>query len=133
MPIYIFENQRTKERVEVFQRMSEDHSYSDETGDEWKRVWVTSQLAISSLSNIDPYDSKAFAKATESKKGTYGDLFKSSRELSDLRKAKNGGVDPIEQKYFKNYSKVRRGKKHKDEQIAELKASLDKKGVELET
>lgn len=132
MPIYIFENVRTNERKEIFQKMSERHVYSDESEDEWKRVWQSPQMSVSSLSLIDPYDSKAFAKATADKKGTYGDLFNSSRELSELRKSNNGGHDPIEQKYYQDYSKARRGKVHKNQRMAELKTSLDKKGIEVE-
>lgn len=131
MPLYIFENKRTGERKEVFQRMNDKHVYSEDSKDEWRRVFTTSQLSVSSLSDIDPYDSKAFVRATANKKGTYGDLFDASKELSEKRKDLNG-YDPIENKYYENYSAARKGKKHKNVVLKELKESLDKKGVELE-
>ena len=48
-------------------------------------------------------------------KGTYGDLQDYSKELSEKRKTMNNGVDPVQQKFFKDYSKQRKGAKHVNE------------------
>jgi hypothetical protein len=57
-------------------------------------------------------DSRKFAEMTGSKKGTMGDLFDQSKELSEARKKVHGGKDPVKQKYWENWSKKRKGKKH---------------------
>jgi hypothetical protein len=49
---------------------------------------------------------------TGNKKGTMGDLFDQSKELSEARKKIHGGKDPVKQKYWKEWSKKRKGKKH---------------------
>ena len=38
-------------------------------------------------------------------KGNFGDMFDYSKELSDRRAKDHGGVDPVKEKYFKNYEK----------------------------
>jgi hypothetical protein len=43
---------------------------------------------------------------------TIGDTMERSRELSHKRAEENGGIDPIKRKFFDNYSKERKGKKH---------------------
>ena len=35
-----------------------------------------------------------------------------SAELSSKRAEQNGGIDPVKQKYFKDYAKKRNGTKH---------------------
>ena len=51
---------------------------------------------------------------TSSKKGTVGDMMAHSEELSQIRKDQRG-IDPLKQKYYKNYSKQRGGAKHPKE------------------
>jgi hypothetical protein len=41
-----------------------------------------------------------------------GDMFDYSAEMSQRRAEKAGGVDPVKQKYFDDYSKRTNGKKH---------------------
>jgi hypothetical protein len=65
--------------------------------------------------SVDPYSSKEFIQKTENKKGTYGDMMDYSKELSYERGEKNGGVDPVKEKYFKDYANKRNGAKHFDE------------------
>ena len=38
-----------------------------------------------------------------------------SAELSEKRKELNGGTDPVQTKYFENYSKKRKGLKHQND------------------
>ena len=47
--------------------------------------------------------------------GTMGDVQDFSREMSEKRASMNGGVDPVKQQYYKNYSKERKGAKHPQE------------------
>ena len=115
MPIYIYHNLETDEYREIVQSMKEKHEYFGENGDEksWKRVFTVPQASIDSV--IDPFNTQQFVDKTYSKKGTYGDLIDRSAELSDKRAQAAGGLDPVKEKYFENYSKARKGAKHPDQ------------------
>ena len=110
MPIYIYQNPITEEVIEVVQSMSEDHIYFDESGLKWKRVFVGSQLNTNAT--IDHWSSNDFVNKTANTKGSYGDLMDRSAELSEKRAKENGGVDPVKQNYFNNYSNSRKGTLH---------------------
>lgn len=109
MPLYTYEHPETGDQIDIIQSMSEDHVYIDKEKIKWKRVFYSPQASIDA--SIDPFDSKSFTDKTKNKKGSYGDLLDRSKELSQARKDK-AGVDPIQQKYFKEYKDKRRGVKH---------------------
>ena len=109
MPLYTYEHPETKEVVDIIQGMNDEHIYVDKQGIKWKRVWSIPQASIDSSS--DPFDSQAFKNKTANQKGSYGDLIDQSKELSQKRKDKLG-YDPVQKKYFKEYSEKRRGIKH---------------------
>ena len=109
MPLYIFQHPKTKETKEVLQSMKHDHTYVDEKGVEWNRVWVNPHASIDT--QIDPWSSKDFVAKTENKGGTVGDLWDKSKELTRKRAQENGGVDPVKVKSDKDYSKERNGMK----------------------
>lgn len=113
MPTYIYKHPEKEEYIEVIQSMNEDHVYFDENGVEWKREWTNPQLNCES--NIDPFSNTDFIEKTGKMKGTVGDVQNYSKELSEKRAAMNGGVDPVKQQYYKNYSKQRKGAKHPNE------------------
>ena len=48
-------------------------------------------------------------------KRTYGDMLDYSKEMSEKRKSLNGGIDPVKDSYYKNYSAQRKGSKHPNE------------------
>jgi len=108
MPVYAFIHPETEEEIELVQKMDEPHVYVDETGVEWKRKWESPNAQIDS--DIDPFDAKAFSRKTHDKKGTMGELFDQSKELSEKRKQKLG-YDPVKEKHLKKYSEERRGRK----------------------
>ena len=109
MPLYTYEHPETEEQLDIMQGMNDDHTYIDKKGVAWKRVFHSPQASIDS--EIDPFSQKSFRDKTENKKGTYGDMIDRSKELSQARKDK-AGYDPVEKKYFKEYSQKRRGVKH---------------------
>lgn len=119
MPIYIYQNPNTKEYTEVFQTMMEDHVYFDSEGLEWKRVFTTPNMSIDS--QIDPHSSKEFIEKTAGKKGTMGDMMDYSKELSHARAESNGGIDPVKEKYYKDYATKRNGAKHVDQIKSDMK------------
>lgn len=109
MPIYVYQNPNTEEYIEVFQGMNDEHKYVDESGLEWKRVFIAPNAAIDLDAN--PFDKQSFVDKT-SNAGTMGDLWDRSKEMSDKRAAQCGGVDPYKKQYFKDYSSKRKGAKH---------------------
>ena len=120
MPNYIYQHPETKEYIEVFQSMKEDHVYFDEDGIEWSRVLMAPQL--NTEAPIDAWNKGDFMNKTANSKGSYGDLLDRSKELSDKRASEHGGVDPVKQKYFDNYAKKRGGQRHFNEKrIVETK------------
>lgn len=112
--------------------MTETKDYRGPNGtdkrDTWKRVWTKPQMGVDTV-RIDPYSTSDFVKATN-KKGTMGDLWDRSAELSKKREEKEG-LDPIKEKFFEDYAKKRKGKKHPDQQRRESEATLKKKGIKI--
>jgi hypothetical protein len=112
MPLYRFEHPKsdgTGPFIDVFQKMEGSHEYVDEEGVEWKRVFTVPNAAVDT--NTDPFDGKAFVNKTKNQKANFGDFFDQSKEASEKRKSKLG-YDPVQRKYFKDWSKERQGKKH---------------------
>jgi len=110
MPLYAYRHPDTGEEKDVLQGMNDEHIYIDEFGTQWKRVFNVPHASINS--KIDPFNQSQFAESTGSKKGTMGDMFDYSAEMSQRRAEKAGGVDPVKQKYLDDYSKRTNGKKH---------------------
>lgn len=110
MPLYAYRHPDTGEEKEILQSMNDEHVHIDEFGVEWKRVFSVPHASIDS--NIDPFSQRQFADSTGGKKGTFGDMFDYSKEMSERRAEKAGGVDPVKKKYFEDYSKKTGGKKH---------------------
>jgi hypothetical protein len=109
MPLYTYEHPESGETIDIVQSMNDDHIYIDKNKTKWNRVFHAPQASIDA--DIDPFDKKAFKDKTNNKKGTYGDFLDKSKELSQKRKDKCG-FDPVQKKYFKEYSSKRRGVKH---------------------
>ena len=103
---------KTKEIVEIVQKMSDPHEYTDEEGVKHKRVYTLPNASIDT--QIDPFSSREFVDKTKDKGITMGELWDASQDASEKRE-KVLGKDPVKEKYFKNYSKKRRGLKHKDD------------------
>ena len=110
MPIYQFINPSTLESVEVVQSMRDDHVYIDKDGLEWERVWEVPNAQIDS--QINPEDKNAYLRKTEYKHLTMGDMMDQGKEMSEIRAEIHGGEDPVQRKYFNDWSKERKGKKH---------------------
>lgn len=119
MPIYIYKHPAKEEYTEVLQTMVEDHTHFDSDGLEWKRVFTVPNASIDT--RIDPNNSTEFIRKTENKNGTIGDMMDYSKELSHVRAEKNGGIDPVKEKYYKEYSSKRKGAKHVDQMKSEAK------------
>jgi hypothetical protein len=127
MPVYVYEHPESGEFAEVVQGMNEDHVYTDKEGVEWNRVFFPSEL--NTTGRIDPWNQADFINKTGNDSGTLGDMMDRSKDLSESRASENGGVDPVKQKYFKDYSRRRNGTKHPEEN---KKKSAEGKGWKID-
>jgi predicted nucleic acid-binding Zn ribbon protein len=115
MPIYLYEHIESGEIVEVLQGMNDLHEYHGEDGSEkgaYRRVYTSPAMSMDT--SVDPFDKESFKKSTLNKNDTFGDLFARSKEASNRRAEKCGGVDPVKEKFYKDYAKKRNGKEHQD-------------------
>lgn len=127
MPIYIYQHPQTEETIEILQSMKEKHEYIDEEGTKWKRIFLSAQISSNKI--CDPWNSADFINQTKNMKGTMGDLMDKSKEMSEARASQNGGVDPILDKKFKDYSKKRGG--IKDPEDPSRKKVFENKHVKI--
>lgn len=126
--IYVFKHPKKEEYVEVYQDIHAKHEYSDKRGLKWERVFTAPNIGIDTKQ--DPFSQKQFLEKTRLSNGKVGDLLDRSLELSEKRASKNGGVDPVREKFFKDYAKNRRNKKHPSD--PKRYAKLKKMGVGVE-
>ena len=116
--------------------MNDAHEYHGEDGSEkglWRRVYVNPSLSFDT--NMDAFDSKSFVASTINKNDTYGDLQNRAAEASEIRAQKNGGVDPVKEKYYDNYKKKTNGKLHPNEQKEKFQKAIknaEKKGLKVD-
>jgi hypothetical protein len=111
MPIYQFAHPEHPIVIDVVQSMKEPHVYVDSKGVEWVRIWSVPQASFDT--KIDPYNKKSYMNKDHGKR-TLGELWDESNDFSRKRAEKNGGLDPVKEKYEQEYSKKRRGKRHKE-------------------
>ena len=126
MPVYLFKNPKTGKVKEVFQSMNSEHVYSED-GIKWERVFTIPQASIDT--EIDAFSEDSFKKKTSGKRETIGDLMDRSKELSEKRQA-IAGVDPVQNKFFEDYSKKRKGKKHPKDPSREIKYNKNMFSIE---
>ena len=105
MPLYTFQHPDSEEVTEIVQSMNDKHFYIDENGVEWKRVWEVPNTTADT--DIDPFSSKDFVKATAKEGMTYGEMQDLSQSLSKKRE-KARGVDPVKKKVVDAYEKKTR-------------------------
>ena len=110
MPFYTYINPDTEEVIDVPQSINENHVYIDKNGLEWRRVFTVPEVNTHGTLKADTTE-KQFSEYTRNQKGSMGDLYDRSAELSEKRK-KIYGKDPVKKKYFNDWSKKRKGKVH---------------------
>tara|TARA_E500000305_G_C3990337_1_gene221635 strand:+ start:847 stop:1260 length:414 start_codon:yes stop_codon:yes gene_type:complete len=136
MPLYLYENKKTGEVVEVLQGMKELHEYSGIDNREkglWRRVYVNPTLSVDT--QVDAFDSHNFANSVSKKNDSYGDLFERSAEASKKRAERYGGKDPVKEKYYSDYNKMTNGKLHPQQQKEKFNKAVekaDKAGIKIE-
>ena len=110
MPEYIYQHPDTEEIKSIIQSIHDKHEYIDSDGIKWNRVYTVPQMGIDTKMDANT-SSREFSDKTKNKRGSLGDLFDQSKELSEARK-KMYGKDPVKKKYWDDWSKKRKGKKH---------------------
>ena len=130
--VYRFRNTKTGEIKEVFMKMKDYELYKGEEGDEhfWERIYDLPQInmGLTSTKSVDPWDQNSFVNRTAAMKGSYGDLEKHAKELSDKRASQSdSGEDPIKRKHFDKYEK-KTGKKH----FADKPKSIENKNFKID-
>jgi hypothetical protein len=110
MPLYTYIHPETDETIDLVQSIHDEHVYIDKNDIEWKRVFSAPEINTKGTLKAES-TAKDFSEFTKNTKGNYGDLWDRSAELSEKRQ-KIYGQDPVKQKYFKDWSKKRKGKKH---------------------
>ena len=136
MPLYLYENKETGEVLEVLQGMNDTHEYNGKDESEkglWRRIYVNPNM--SSDTKIDPFSKSSFRASTVGKNDTYGQLFERSAEASEMRAQQAGGIDPVKQKSYDDYSKMTNGKAHPHQMKEKMNAAIEKaskKGINIE-
>lgn len=110
MPEYLYEHPKTKKVISIIQSVHDKHEFIDDDGIKWNRIFTAPQLNTEPKLKAES-TSKDFVEYTSKKKGTLGDLWDTSKELSEKRE-KVYGKDKVKEGYFKSWSKKRKGKKH---------------------
>lgn len=110
MPEYLFQNPFTYEIVSVVQNMNDVHEY-EQDGIKFVRIFTIPNS--SKDTRCDPFNSKDFVNKTRDKKGTLGELWDLSKELSEKREQVLG-KDPVREKYIAEWSKKRGGRQFID-------------------
>ena len=108
MPVYIFQNPKTKEYKEVFLALDAEKVYH-ESGVKWQRIFLAPNVSVDT--QIDANSEQDFVEKTKRKNYNLGEMWDASKDLSEKRE-KERGVDPVKEKSLKEYSKKRRGTKH---------------------
>jgi len=130
MPYYDFLNEKTGEIKSLFFHMTEEKEFIDTDGYKWVRQFSIPTASIDT--KWDANDPNDFIEKTAKKRGSIGDLWDKSAELSKERERKLG-KDPQKEKLYENYSKSRRGKLHPDLRKKKLKEKFaNNKFIELD-
>ena len=112
MPEYSFQSSDGQTK-DIFYFMKDVPSVGaeiiDEHGVKWKRVFTSPRASIDT--QIDPESSKDFRDKLANKNYNLGQLWDTSKELSEKREAKNG-KDSVRESYFNKYKKEHRGQEH---------------------
>jgi len=99
--------------------MNDEKIYLDEKGVQWNREFTVPHGVVST--KIDPFSSQQFIdKIGASSNQKMGDIWDRSAELSAKRADKAGGIDPVKEQSYKEYSKKRKGKISPHQQREEL-------------
>ena len=116
MPEYTYCNIENEEeqRDFVFKMNDVKPDVIEVDGKKWRRDWSALRIQGAVDGKLNCWSERSFVEKTAKMKGTVGDLWEKSQELSSQRAKEAGGQDPILQKNYKDYAKKTRGAAHPD-------------------
>lgn len=131
MPALPFQNPHTGEVKDIYVSIHETDKTKfqvqiDENGVAWKRIIENPNMAVDS--KWDAFSERDFINKSATKRGSVGDLWQKSQELSEQREAK-AGVDGVKEKFYADYQKKHRGIKHEQQRKEETKKALKDAGL----
>ena len=122
MPIYLFSNpENDNDIVEVVMSVHDEHVFCKD-GVKWNRVFTKPTASIDTKWNA--HSQKDFIEKTGKKRGTLGEMWEKSEELSKQRE-KDLGQDPLKTKFYENYKKTHGNTDHSDIRKQKLKKKLN--------
>lgn len=133
MPILEFQHVKTGKVESVYFKPDQPREYNGPNGKQkgkWKRVWSAPNAAVDT--RVDPHSQADFVRATAKGKGQMGDLWDRAAELSHERASRNGGVDPVKEKFYERYSKKHKGTRHPEQVREEATRRLKADGIEFD-
>lgn len=136
MPVFEFQEEATGEIISVLVR----HTEPDEArrvqiqdGKTYKRVYAAPMAAKNMIKK--DCSKEDFTRVTSDKNLKVGEMWKISEEMSQERASKNNGLDPVKEKFYKDYEK-KNNAKHQDvikrEKLADSLQKLKDFGVTVE-
>ena len=135
MPVHDYVHEATGETVSVYvpaNAPTEDHQRQERDGKLYKRVYTAPRAATNILPGTASRDD--FMRTTDSKNYKVGDLWQISQEMSQHRADKNGGHDPVREKFYKDYEREN-GEPHTDvarrEKLERANKTLSEWGFEV--
>lgn len=137
MPVYDFQHEESGQIIAVLVRLDEpDTARQEQTvdGKVYKRVYSASQ--ISKDTKVGDATLNDFTKITTDKNLSVGTMWDISKEMSAKRAEKNGGIDPVQQKFYDDYKKKMGGEHEnvKKARAAEKRKKLmEEMGVRIES
>ncbi len=134
MPIHDFLNKKTGKKLSVYVPIKApliEHQKQIVDGEEYERTYDDAPLIAKDMQHDDG-SFNDFRKTTDGKNVKMGDLYNISKEMSEKRASKNGGYDPVQEKWFSEYEK-KFNKKHPEVKKREEREKIrEKYGVRIE-
>jgi hypothetical protein len=138
MPVLEFHNEESGKTISVLVKQSEPiESFHRQTVDGvvYKRVYAA-PLAGKDMRPSADATQNDFDRMVSGKRGlTVGDAWDTAKDLSDKRAAKNGGIDPKKEEFYRDYQK-KTGGKHMDvkkrEAMEKAKKVMKDMGIKVE-
>jgi hypothetical protein len=103
MPLFVFKHPSTGKVIEVVQKMTEPHYFTDEEGVTWTRIFTIPRASVDT--KIDPNSAKEFVAKTAKNGMTLGEMQDLSAELSEKRGGTTG-QDEVRQKAEDSYTRA---------------------------
>lgn len=107
MPVIEFQHEESGETISVLVSINApaaERQTQTVDGKVYKRVWSAPQIA-KDIRSVDGTQSD-FDRMVSGKKGlTVGDAWDKAKELSEQRAQRNGGVDEVQEQFYKDYQK----------------------------